>query len=73
MSKSNDAVRLTVDIPETAQILGLSKNGTYDAIKRGDIPAIRIGRRIVVARATLDKIVAGELSLGGSSIRPAAR
>jgi excisionase family DNA binding protein len=73
MSKPNGTARLTVDIPEAADALGLSKNATYDAVKRGQIPAIRIGRRIVVARATLEKIVSGEMSLSASPIQPAAR
>jgi hypothetical protein len=35
----------TLSIPEAgAQYYGLSKNGSYDAAKRGEIPYIEVGR-----------------------------
>lgn len=43
--------------PETGEIMGLSKASTYDAIARGDIPSIRIGRRIVVPTAGLRRLL----------------
>jgi hypothetical protein len=30
------------------EILGLSRQGSYDAARRGEIPTIRLGRRLVV-------------------------
>ncbi|HYI30320.1 MAG TPA: hypothetical protein VD863_20970 [Bradyrhizobium sp.] len=38
---------------QTREIIPLSRNGIYDAIKRGDIEVIRMGRRIVVPTAPL--------------------
>lgn len=35
-------------VPEAAQLLGLSESATYEAVARGEIPAIKIGRRILV-------------------------
>lgn len=43
--------------PETAAILGLSKGSAYDAAKRGEIPTIRIGRRLVVPTAALRRML----------------
>lgn len=46
-----DAIRglATVALwPDTGQLLGLSKNSTYQAAKRGEIPTIRIGARYIV-------------------------
>ncbi len=34
--------------PETGQALGLSKNTTYEAAKKGEIPTVRFGRCIKV-------------------------
>jgi excisionase family DNA binding protein len=48
-----DLARPTLTADETARVLGLGKNATYDAIKRGDIPSIRIGRSIRVPTAGL--------------------
>jgi excisionase family DNA binding protein len=50
--------RLTYDLwPEAGERLGLSRNGTYDAAKRGDIPIIRIGKRILVPKAALERLL----------------
>ena len=35
-----------VDVPEAAKILGVSRNSGYEAVKRKEIPSIRIGRRL---------------------------
>lgn len=40
--------------PERAgAILGLGRTASYDAIRRGDIPSLRLGRRILVPTAGL--------------------
>ncbi|MCL4853141.1 MAG: helix-turn-helix domain-containing protein [Bryobacteraceae bacterium] len=50
--------RATLDLwPDTGQILGLGRNATYDAAARGEIPTIRIGRRLLVPRAALDRML----------------
>jgi excisionase family DNA binding protein len=43
----------TMSVPEAGKkYFGLSRNGSYDAAKRGEIPTIRIGRlRRVPVRA----------------------
>jgi excisionase family DNA binding protein len=41
----DDMPRKTLSIPEAgAHYLGLSRNGSYDAAERGEIPFIQIGR-----------------------------
>jgi hypothetical protein len=53
--------RATLSVyPETAAILGLSKASAYDAAKRGDIPTIRIGRRLLVPTAALRRLLLGD-------------
>ena len=56
------------DWPETGQLLGLSKQSTYEAARRGEIPTIRIGRRLLVPTAGLRKL----LLLDPSTIAPEA-
>lgn len=48
-----DAPPETIRVPEAAQILGLSRNGAYAAVARGEIPVIRIGRKLLVPRKRL--------------------
>ena len=43
--------------PETGQILGLSRQATYNAVERGEIPTIRVGRRILVPTASLRRML----------------
>ena len=47
------AAPLTMSVPEAGwKYLGLSKNGSYDAANRGEIPTIKIGKlRRVPVRA----------------------
>lgn len=40
-------------IEETAEILRLTRWTAYEAVKRGDIPAIRTGRVVRIGRRTL--------------------
>ncbi len=46
---------LTVE--EARQILRLGRNAAYEAIRRGEIPVLRFGRRIVVPRAALERML----------------
>ena len=50
---SADDARLVLDVPEAGALLGLTRNGSYDAARRGDIPTIRIGKLLKVPRAAI--------------------
>jgi hypothetical protein len=55
--------RLTMSIPEAGKrYFGLSKNGSYDAAARGEIPTIKIGKKLFVPvramEALLDSVTA---------------
>ena len=50
--------RLTVTVPEAAQLLGVSRMTAYAAVREGSIPSLRIGRRILVPRGALDRLLA---------------
>jgi excisionase family DNA binding protein len=56
--EDGELTRLAVKPEEAARLLGLSRNKTYDAIARGEIPAIRIGARILVPIAGLRELLA---------------
>ena len=49
--------RLTLTVEEAAATLGISRAFAYEAVRRGDIPSIRIGRRILVPQAALDRLL----------------
>jgi hypothetical protein len=50
-------------VPEAGRrYFGLSRNGSYDAAKRGEIPVVKIGRMLRVPIRALEKMLdrAGE-------------
>ena len=50
----------TISVPEAARMLGISRNAGYEAVKNGDLPSIKIGRRVVVPKTAFEKLLAGE-------------
>ena len=60
--------RLTFTIDETARLLGIGRQLAYDRVKTGEIPAIKIGRRLLVPRSALQKLLEkGQLVTSGDS------
>ena len=52
-----DDGRLVLTIEEAGKLLGLGRSGTYEAARRGDIPTLRIGSRILVPKVALLKLL----------------
>jgi excisionase family DNA binding protein len=54
--------RRTLTIPEVAAALGLARSTAYDlaATDRLPVPTIRAGRRVLVSRAALERVLASE-------------
>ena len=49
----------TLDVPSAGKkYFGLSRGGSYAAATRGDIPTIRIGRKIRVPVVALERMLA---------------
>lgn len=55
---SGSSERLTMTVEEVAKALGISRAFAYEAVHRGDIPHIRIGKRMLVPRAALARVLA---------------
>jgi excisionase family DNA binding protein len=45
--------RLTLTVEEAAGLLSISRNLAYDLVAEGQIPSIRLGRRVLVPRQAL--------------------
>ncbi len=52
-----DTERLTYTIEEAGKMLGIGRNQSYGAAERGEIPTIRIGKRLLVPKATFDRLL----------------
>lgn len=46
--------RQSYDVAEVAAILGISRNHAYEMANRRAFPVIRLGRRLVIPRASFD-------------------
>jgi excisionase family DNA binding protein len=50
--------RQTYTIEQAAKIIGVSRNTGYDAAKSGQLPTIKVGRRLLVPRVALERMLA---------------
>ena len=51
--------RLTYTVPEVAELLGISRSSAYECVRRGEIPALTLGRRVLIAKATIEDLLSG--------------
>jgi excisionase family DNA binding protein len=49
--------RATLTVEEVADVLGISRGSAYEAIRRREIPSIRVGRRILVPLPALERML----------------
>jgi excisionase family DNA binding protein len=61
MQAASGSERQTMSIEEAARLLGIGRNNAYLAARKGDIPTIRIGKRILVLKEPLRRMLEGSL------------
>jgi excisionase family DNA binding protein len=49
--------RMTLSVTEAAKRLGISRAFAYELVARGELPCLRFGRRVVVPRKALERLV----------------
>ena len=47
----------TYTVPEAAEALGIGRNAAYEAARTGQLPTIRIGKRILVPVVALERLL----------------
>jgi excisionase family DNA binding protein len=47
----------TLTVEQAAELLGIGRNQTYEAVARGEVPAMRIGRRWIIPTVRLLKLL----------------
>lgn len=55
MAQESEPLVLTVR--ETARLLSLSLHATYEAVARGDIFSLRVGKRLLIPKARLLRLL----------------
>jgi excisionase family DNA binding protein len=51
------ATKLALSVEEAAALLGVSKWLAYELVAQGKLPALRLGRRLVVPRVALERML----------------
>jgi excisionase family DNA binding protein len=49
--------RLTYTVEEAGDLLGISRGSAYNLVRTGQIPALRMGRRLLVSRVALEDLL----------------
>lgn len=49
---------------DASRMLGISRSHAYELIARGDLPSVRLGRRVLVPIEALRTLAGGELHRG---------
>ncbi len=57
---------LTVTVDEAAALLGMSRNGCYNAVREGSLPSVRIGRAIRIPTIKLRAMLGIDERRGGA-------
>jgi excisionase family DNA binding protein len=52
-----DNQRRTVNIKEAAKILGIGRDQAYNAARLGQLPVIKIGKRLLVSVPALERML----------------
>ena len=53
--------RLTLSVEEAACLLGISRGLAYEMARTGQLPTIRFGRRLLVPRRALERMLEGSV------------
>lgn len=56
----NGPERLTLTVPEAAALLGVHPQTAYVWARRGDLPVLRLGGRLLVKKAELERMLGAD-------------
>jgi excisionase family DNA binding protein len=56
-AQGTDSLCLTVSVEEAGRILGISRGAAYTHARDGSLPSIRLGKRLLVPKAALEKLL----------------
>lgn len=56
--------KLVYSVQEAAEVLGISKSYMYELARRGEVPALKLGKRLMVPKEKFIKWINEEKELG---------
>lgn len=51
---------MTCTVAEAAELLGISRGTAYEYVRAGELPSVRLGRRLMVPKHRLEALLNGE-------------
>jgi excisionase family DNA binding protein len=54
-----DSEILTITVHEAARLLRISRTLAYEAVRNGTLPSVKIGRRLLIPIAALERMLEG--------------
>ena len=57
--QGTDEALMTMTVSEAARVLGISRSSAYECVRRGELRAVRLGRRLVVPRSAITELLQG--------------
>jgi len=57
--RRTEGKRLCITVPEAAAMLGISRNFAYELVKAGKLPVVKFGKRLLIPRVGLEKMLEG--------------
>ena len=51
--------KLTYSVDEFCEIMGISRNHGFTAVRNGEVPHLRLGKRILIPRVAVERMLAG--------------
>jgi len=49
--------RLTLTVQEAAELIGISRAHAYELVRQSTIPSLKLGRRVVIPRRALERML----------------
>lgn len=59
--------RLTITVEEAARLLGISRAFAYLLVARNELPSLKLGRRVVIPRRALERLLDLDAPVSGSA------
>jgi excisionase family DNA binding protein len=59
-SAGGTADRIGLSVDEVRKLLGISRSFAYELVRDGALPSLRLGRRIIVPLAPLQRMLRGD-------------
>jgi len=57
MPSLKNSEKQTYTVPQAGEVLGIGRSAAYQGVHTGEIPSIKIGNRIVIPKAALDRML----------------